>query len=114
MIFHDPAYLHGFVALCVLVTHCHGSYGKREDVIYQEKSYLTLYKSLVNVFGSLKYPSKHFCSYFRMVLSWSTGESAWRSRAGSMEGRDPGSPTDGKEIFSPVLVCFCYSHNLLC
>ena len=31
----------GFVALCVLVMHCHNLYGKRVDVIYQEKSYLT-------------------------------------------------------------------------
>ena len=39
LIFHAPAYPHGFMALSVLVTHCHGSCGKREYVIYHKNSF---------------------------------------------------------------------------
>ena len=36
LIFHAPAYPHGFMALSVLVTHCHGSCGKKKYGIYHE------------------------------------------------------------------------------
>ena len=34
--FYAPAYPHGFMALSVLVTHCHGSCGKKKYGIYHE------------------------------------------------------------------------------
>ena len=46
------------------------------------------------------YPSKQFCSCFRLMLRWSTGKPSWRQRTGSREGRDPGSPRDGRQILS--------------
>ena len=77
MIFHAPAYLHGFVALCVLVTHCHNLYGKRVDVIYQEKSYLTFFVHFFDGhFSAYHFPLKGILLMFQAddeVEYWKQG-----------------------------------------
>ena len=94
------------MALCVLVTHCHNLYGKRVDVIYQEKSYLTFCTFLwwtffcLSLSTTLKRNSAH-------VSGWWWGGVLEAGRAGTQDPK-----RDGKKCNS-ALYLLLYSFIVL-